>query len=168
MALALAQYEDLFQLVSGYLYWPKNDLLNRVQCGLYPLVYRLCVIMPSGRGALHLFANQNPSGPNPLDEPLKDFIVTPVCSPWKCFGSCKLGHMGIMTHSESVQPLQSVKLVYQLCSWSRAALDHMEQMITKNYWFMLFIIHVYIDHVFYFRIETTCCYSYAKIVTTKS
>ena len=28
-----------------------------------------------------------------------------------------------MTHSESVQPLQSVKLVYQPCSWSRAALD---------------------------------------------
>ena len=33
---------------------------------------------------------------------------------------------------------------------------------------MLFIIHVYIDYVFYFGIETTCCYSYAKIVTTKS
>jgi len=41
-------------------------------------------------------------------------------------------------------------------------------MITKNYLFMLFIVHVYIDHVFYFGIETTCCYSYAKIVTTKS
>ena len=34
MALALAQYEDLFQLVSGYLYWRKNGLTNRVQCGL--------------------------------------------------------------------------------------------------------------------------------------
>ena len=43
-----------------------------------------------------------------------------------------------------------------------------EQMITKNYPFMLFIIHAYIDHVFYFGIETTCCYSYAKIVTIKS
>jgi hypothetical protein len=28
-----------------------------------------------------------------------------------------------MTHGESVQPLQSVKLVYQPCSRSRAALD---------------------------------------------
>ena len=33
---------------------------------------------------------------------------------------------------------------------------------------MLFIIHVYIDRVFYFGIEPTCCYSYAKIVTIKS
>ena len=30
MALALAQYEDLFQLVSGYLYWRKNGLPNQV------------------------------------------------------------------------------------------------------------------------------------------
>ena len=28
-----------------------------------------------------------------------------------------------MTHNESVQPLQSIKLVYQPCSRSRAALD---------------------------------------------
>jgi hypothetical protein len=28
-----------------------------------------------------------------------------------------------MAHGESVQPLQSVKLVYQSCSRSRAALD---------------------------------------------
>jgi len=26
-----------------------------------------------------------------------------------------------MTRGESVQPLQSVKLIYQPCSWSRAA-----------------------------------------------
>ena len=30
--------------------------------------------------------------------------------------------MGITTHGESVQPLQSVKLICQLCSQSRAAL----------------------------------------------
>ena len=30
MAQALAQYEDLFLLVSGYLYWHKNGLPNRV------------------------------------------------------------------------------------------------------------------------------------------
>jgi len=34
--------------------------------------------------------------------------------------------------------------------------------------FMLFIIYVYIDHVFYYGIKTTCYYSYAKIVTIKS
>ena len=31
-----------------------------------------------------------------------------------------------MAHGESVQPLQSVKLVYQPYSWSRAALDPYE------------------------------------------
>ena len=61
-------------------------------------------------GFLYLLANWKPSGPNLLDEPLKGFIVYPACSPWKCFGSYKPGHMGITTHSESVQPLQSVKL----------------------------------------------------------
>ena len=50
--------------------------------------------MPFGRGALHLFANWNPSSPNLLDEPLKDFIVIPACSPWKCFGSYKPRRMG--------------------------------------------------------------------------
>ena len=30
MALALAQYEDLFLLVRGYLYWRKNGLTNQV------------------------------------------------------------------------------------------------------------------------------------------
>ena len=37
--------------------------------------------VPFGREALHFLANWNPSGPNLLDEPLKDFIVTPACSP---------------------------------------------------------------------------------------
>jgi hypothetical protein len=47
-------------------------------------------------------------------------------------GSHDLGLLGIMTHSESVQPLQSVKLVYQPCSRSRAALDPYEIEITIN------------------------------------
>ena len=62
-------------------------------------------------GALHLLVDWKPSDPNLLDEPLKDFIVIPACTPWKCFGSYKSGHMGIMAHGESVQPLQSVKLL---------------------------------------------------------
>ena len=45
------------------------------------------------------------NGPNLLDESLKGFIVNLACSPWKYFGSNLPGHMGIMTHSESVQPL---------------------------------------------------------------
>jgi hypothetical protein len=43
-----------------------------------------------------------------------------------------LGLFGIMTHSESVQPLQSVKLIYQPCSRSRAALDPYGIEITIN------------------------------------
>ena len=74
-------------------------------------------------GGLYICLASESNGPNLLDEPLKGFIVTPACSPWKCFGSYKPGHMGIMTHSESVQPLQSVKLVYQPCSRSWVALD---------------------------------------------
>jgi hypothetical protein len=37
----------------------------------------------SKRGFLHLLVNWNPSGPNLLDEPLKDFIVNPADLPWK-------------------------------------------------------------------------------------
>jgi hypothetical protein len=50
-----------------------------------------------------------------------------------------LGLLGIVTHSESVQPLQSVKLVYQPCSWTRAALDPYGIEITIN--LFVFAIH---------------------------
>ena len=69
----------------------------------------------------------------------KSFIVYPACSPWKCFGSCKLGHMGITTHGESVQPLQSVKLVYQPCSWTRATWILTEQLVA---WMVRVIIKI--------------------------
>ena len=76
--------------------------------------------MPLGRGLYICFLSESNS-PNLLDEPLNGFIVTPAYSPWKYFGSYKPRNMGIMTHSESVQSLQSVKLVYQPCSLTRAA-----------------------------------------------
>jgi hypothetical protein len=47
-------------------------------------------------------------------------------------GSHDLRLLGITTHSKSVQPLQSVKLIYQPCSWSRAALDPYGIEITIN------------------------------------
>ena len=50
MALALAQYEDLFQLVRGYLYWCKNGLPNQVQDNLYSYVYNRDKIIPFDRG----------------------------------------------------------------------------------------------------------------------
>ena len=46
--------------------------------------------------------------------------------------------MGITTHSESVQPLQSVKLVYQSCSQSRASLEHL-----RNRWSLRIILLCY-------------------------
>ena len=82
-----------------------------------------CVSLCLSEGEPYICMAQKPSGPNLLDESLKGFIVTLDCSPWKCFGSYKPGHMGITTHSESVQPLQCIKLVYQPCLRSRAALD---------------------------------------------
>jgi hypothetical protein len=47
-------------------------------------------------------------------------------------GSHDLRLLGITTHSESVQPLQSVKLVYQPCSRTRVALDPYGMEITIN------------------------------------
>ena len=86
----------------------------------------MCIAMRElchSTGGSYICLPSESNDPNLLDEPLKGFIVNPACSLWKCFGSCIPGHMGITTHSESVQPLQSVKLVYQSCSRSRAALE---------------------------------------------
>jgi hypothetical protein len=47
-------------------------------------------------------------------------------------GSHDLRLLGITTHSESVQPLQSVKLIYQSCSRTRVALDPYGIVITIN------------------------------------
>jgi hypothetical protein len=91
-------------------------------------------MVPYGRRALHLQATK-PSGPNLLDEPWKDFIVKLIYP----MGSHDLGLLGITTRSESVQPLQSVKLVYQSCSRSRAALYPYGIEITLN--LLVFSVH---------------------------
>jgi hypothetical protein len=54
-------------------------------------------------------------------------------------GSHDLRLLGITTHSKSVQPLQSVKLIYQPCSRTRAALDPYGIEITIN--LLVFAIH---------------------------
>jgi hypothetical protein len=87
-----------------------------------------CVSLCHTEGELYICRAQKPSGYNLLDEPWKDFIVKLNCP----MGSHDLRILGITTHSESVQPLQSVKLVYQPCSWTRAALDPYEIEITIN------------------------------------
>ena len=86
MTQTLAQYEDLFQLVSGYLYWRKNGLPNQVQDNLYSYVYSRNGIVPFDRGSYICLPSES-NGPNLLNKPLKGFIVTLVCSPWKYFGS---------------------------------------------------------------------------------
>jgi hypothetical protein len=87
-----------------------------------------CVSLCHTEGELYICRLQKPSSPNLLDEPWKDFIVK-LNRPT---GSHDLGLLGITTHSESVQPLQSVKLVYQPSSRTRAALDPYEIEITIN------------------------------------
>jgi hypothetical protein len=52
-----------------------------VWCGLCPYEYRLRVIVLFGRG-LYIRRAQKPSGPNLLDETLKNLIVYPARSPW--------------------------------------------------------------------------------------
>ena len=77
MALALAQYEDIFQLVSGYLYGARGaptGMISACQVGALVSHYleeSLCLLMGK------------PNGPNLLDEPLKGFIVNPADLPWK-------------------------------------------------------------------------------------
>jgi hypothetical protein len=74
--------------------------------------------------------------------------MNPARSPWKCYGSHNPGQMGITTYGESVQPLQSVKLVYQPCSRSRVALDPYG--IEDHKWLIIYAIHYscLLDHVF--------------------
>ena len=83
MALALAQYEDLFQLVRDYLYQRKNGLTNWVQDNLYSYVYSHDGIVPFDRRGSYICLPSESNGHNLLDEPLKGFIVNPADLPWK-------------------------------------------------------------------------------------
>ena len=78
--MVLAQYEDLFQIVIGYLYLHKHGLTNWVYDILYSYMYSRDGIVPFDRGFLICLSSQSNS-PNLFDEPLKGFIVTPVYSP---------------------------------------------------------------------------------------
>ena len=74
MALALAKYEDLFQLVSGYLYGVS---------GYVSFSARMCVPCCVPTRATPGDGPHMSSGLNLLDEPLKGFIVNPADLPWK-------------------------------------------------------------------------------------
>ena len=73
MALAFAQYEDLFQLVSGYLYGAR---------GYVSFPTRMCVPCCVPTHVTPREGPHTPSDPNLLDEPLKGFIVNPADLPW--------------------------------------------------------------------------------------
>ena len=55
--------------------------------------------------------------------------------------------MGNTTHGESVQPLQSVKLVYQPCSRTRAAWILTEQLVTWMVWVMIKVVDISNIHI---------------------
>ena len=74
MALALAQYEDFFQLVSGYLYGTREYVS-------FPA--GMCVPCCVSTRATPREGPHTPSSPNLLGEPLKGFIVNPTDLPWK-------------------------------------------------------------------------------------
>ena len=83
MALALAQYEDLFQLVGYYLYGV------RMACRIG---YRTTSTLNYGnlywnyairQGGSYICLPSESNGPNLLDEPLKGFIVNPTDLPWQ-------------------------------------------------------------------------------------
>ena len=86
MALVLAQYEDIFKLVRGYLYGIRMACRIRyrtVSTPIFIAVMELC----HSTGGSYICLTSESNGPNLLDEPLKGFIVNSTCSPWKCFGS---------------------------------------------------------------------------------
>ena len=86
MALALAQYEDLFWLVRGYLYGIRMTCRIRYRTTSTLMCIATMELSHLIRGSYICLPSES-NGPNMLDEPLKGFIVTPTCSPWKYFGS---------------------------------------------------------------------------------
>ena len=86
MALALVKYMDLFYLSS----LPKGArgapiyMFSSCQEGA---LWFLCIFVSHPLEGSSCLLMGKPSRLHLLDEPLKDFIVIPVCSPWKCFGS---------------------------------------------------------------------------------
>ena len=119
-----------------------------------------CASLCHREEGLYIYLPSESNSPNLLDESLKGFIMYPAYSPWKCFGSYKPGHMGIMTHSESVQPLQSVKLVYQPCSRSQAALEHLRNRWTLSITCLCYLLFIFTLIMCYaLGTEIICCYA---------
>ena len=82
MALALAQYEELFLLVSGYLYGARGAPTGMTfACQVECILVSWSFVSHSLEGSSCLLMGK-PSGPNLLDEPLKGFIVNPADLPW--------------------------------------------------------------------------------------
>ena len=82
MALALAQYEDLFWLVRGYLNGVRMACRIRYSITFVPLCIG-CVSLCHREGGFYICLPSESNGPNLLDEPLKGFIVNPADLPWK-------------------------------------------------------------------------------------
>ena len=81
MALALAQYEDLFKPVRGYLY----DVRMTCRIGYRTASTLMCIAVMElchSIGGSYTCLPSKFNGPNLLDEPLKGFIVNPADLPW--------------------------------------------------------------------------------------
>ena len=86
MALTLPLYEDLSSLLVVTFIGVRMACRIRYSVASVPMCIGY-VSMYHREGGLYICLSSESNGPNLLDEFLKGFIVTPACSPRKCFGS---------------------------------------------------------------------------------
>ena len=86
IALALAQYENLFSLLVVIFIGVIMSCRIGYSAAFVPLSIG-CASLCHQEGGLYIYLSSESNGPNLLDEPLKGFIVNSAYLPWKCFGS---------------------------------------------------------------------------------
>ena len=128
-----------------------------------------CASLCHREGRLYICLPSESNSPNLLDEPLKGFIVNPADLPCKWVKRLATSGERVNHDSyESVQPLQSVKQVYQPCLRSRAALEPLQ-----NRWWTLMIpmikmlINDYCSYYSLFMFTWSCVYGNDKFFATQ-
>jgi hypothetical protein len=138
-----------------------------------------CASLCHLEGGLYICLPSESNGPNLLDEPLKDFIVNPADLPWKwvkrlatsgervnhnlqwkCTTSveCKTVITVVLTDTSGLGPLQNKWWTLMIM------IILMILMLTNDYCFLLYVIHVYMIKRL-FGLMVTCCYLNAKKMT---
>jgi hypothetical protein len=121
-------------------------------------------IVPFEKRGSYIWWPSESNGSNLFDEPLKGFIVKPICplgpckprafgdhdSQWKCTTSveCKTGISAVLTDTSGLGNSYRIN-------------DHYWIVLNLCFCYSLFTLH---DHMF----MTICCYSYVKTLLTKS